>query len=179
MTELAIAVTIRPGSTPATSTFAYANDGNTLPYLQNVKGDILLPGNKVPVTIRFRLKQTGINVGGKAYKLSLPADSLDIRDSAGKWPPVFDPPKLGGPPGQFDSVEVTDRNDDSNMYKYSFKVDFTPAGPGPVITVPDDPKIRNGGETRGPGPDWTIKQLVFVALVFLIGFALGYWLRGA
>lgn len=180
MTELAIAVSIRPGTTPATSTFLYAYDGTTSPYLQNPQGDIGLPANKVPVTIRFRLKDTGITVGGKAYKLSLPVDCLEISDANGKWPLVFDPPKLGGPPGQpHDSVEVMDRNDDTEVYKYALKVSFTPAGPGPVITVPDDPRIRNGGETRGPDPDWTIKRIVFVALVFLIGFALGYWLRGS
>lgn len=179
MNTLAIAVTLRPGTTPADSIFVYTSDGTVSPYLKNNKGYIELANDKVPVPIRFRLTQSGITIGGVAYKLGLPIDAFDVRDANGKWPANFSVPKLSGPPGGPNNiVEIIDQNDDKAEYKYAIKVDFTPAGNGPVVPVADDPKIRNGGETRSPPLSWTTAQWVLVAFLVLVGFLLGYWLRG-
>lgn len=179
MTALTIAVDIRPGTDPANSTFVYSKDGATWPYLRNNRGDILLPANKDSVTIRFRLKRTTLTIGGITYKLGLPTGALDIKDKNGQWPPVFTTPKLSGPPGQpHDTVEVIDNNQDDGDYKYALTVEFTPGGGGDPIAVPDDPRIKNGGEVRFPGPFWTPKVQLVTFAAFVLGFVVGWSLRG-
>ena len=176
MTQLAITVKVGPGTSPANSTFIYTS---TSPCLRNDKGSVTLPADKVPATIRFQLGQSSVVIGGAAFKLSFPANALDIKDKSGNWPPAFSQPKLSGPPGQpHDTVEVVDQNQDADDYKYALEVNFTPAGGVAPIPVADDPRIKNGGDTRGPGSFWTPRLLLTTLGAFLVGFALGWMMRG-
>ena len=175
MSKLAIAVTIDPASTrPETAQFIYSYDPAhaSPPYLKNAKGDITLPANKVAVEVQFRLLQEEVRLANnQTYVLGLPPQALEIAGPVpGQWPPQFNAPIQSGKPGKPASVVVViDRNDDTKSYKYSLGVVFTPQA-GLAVTKVDDPKIRNGGDTRGFDSWLWPAILVGMAICAVIGW---------
>jgi hypothetical protein len=184
MTKLAIGVTIDPASSgPEKARFIYVYDPNVAspPYLDNDKGDITLPVGKVAVTIQYRLVQSEVTLANnKTYALSLPSGALQVKGPVtGTWPQQFSHPAQSGEPGKPPSmVVVIDRNDDTGLYKYSLGIVFTPRD-GTATTKVDDPKIKNGGDIRGPGGLWSPRQILVTVLAFLLGFVIGWFVRNA
>lgn len=177
MTKLAIGVNIDETSLrPETARFIYVADPEepSPPWLKNPDGDVALPAGKQPVTIQFRLLQQQVTLANnQTYALSLPSASLQIDGPVpGKWPLQFNAPAQSGKPGQPHTVVVvTDKNSDTTTYKYSLAVLFTPQV-GAAVERVDDPKIRNGGDTRFI-ERWMWPVLVVVlALIALIAWRL-------
>lgn len=177
MTKLAIGVNIDETSLrPETARFIYVADPEepSPPWLKSPGGDVALPAGKQPVTIQFRLLQQQVTLANnQTYALSLPSASLQIDGPVpGKWPLQFNAPAQSGKPGQPHTVVVvTDKNSDTTTYKYSLAVLFTPQV-GAAVERVDDPKIRNGGDTRFI-ERWMWPVLVVVlALIALIAWRL-------
>jgi hypothetical protein len=181
MSKLSIGVTIDPASIrPENAQFIYSYDlaQPSPPYLKNPQGDITLPGDKVAVEIAFRMLQEDVRLANnQTYALSLPPKALEIAGPVpGKWPQQFDAPVQTGKPGKPPTaVAVIDRNDDTTTYKYSLGVVFTPRA-GLAVTKVDDPKIRNGGDTREFDSRLWPAILVGIAICAVIGWYI--WRRG-
>lgn len=173
MTKLAIGVSIDETSLrPETARFIYNPDPAepSPPWLKNAQGDMTLPNNKQAVTIQFRLLQEQVTLGNnQTYVLSLPPAALQINGpNPGTWPPQFNTPTQSGKPGAPHTVvAVTDKNSDTKSYKYALSVLFTPQN-GAAVKRTDDPKIRNGGDTRILGRWMWPVLIVGLALIALI-----------
>ena len=172
MSKLAIGVRIDESSLrPETARFIYEHDPQepSQPWLKNSKGDVALPATKAPVAIQFRLLQEFVTLADqKVYALSLPTGALQIEGPVpGKWPTEFNTPVQSGKPGKpHDTVVVIDKNSDVADYKYAFGVLFTPHA-GPVVKRIDDPRIRNGGDTRF-AERWLWPVLVLVLVLIAL-----------
>src|SRR5690606_7294357 len=134
---------------------------DTACYLDDAAGNISIPEREpAGLAITFHLEASEIQIGGQRHRVGFKlAEGLEpkaphpfsVRPTSGPLDPrIFELSEVvPGPDNAFGAALVTVTERDKREYDYDLLVGLQVDGR--IVNMAHDPKIRNGGNTLGPG----------------------------